>query len=167
MLEMINDHLSLSFTERKSYSIVTPFEPNDFLSEPWPRITLHTGGQCVKKIVNSQISKGMPMLKGKWKKIKKKYKMWNHSTKSRNVQRKAKCWEVQKKNHQEKKIWREIKVKIKIFHMTINYPWSDHLKTRFWAYLSSSCINLNLAYVTYFESPFGSNVGTWAKDFLP
>ena len=39
-------------------------------------------------------------------------------------------------------------------------PWSDHPKTRFWAYLSSSCINLNLAYITYFESPFGSNVGT-------
>ena len=26
-----------------------------------------------------------------------KEKMWSHSTKSRNVQRKEKCWEVQKK----------------------------------------------------------------------
>ena len=30
---------------------------------------------------------------------------------------------VEKKNHQ-----REIKVKIKILHMTINDPWSDHPK---------------------------------------
>ena len=36
----------------------------------------------------------------------------------------------------------------KIPHMARNDPWSDHPKTRFWAYLSSSCINPNLAYVT-------------------
>ena len=51
--------------------------------------------------------------------------------------------------------------------MARNDPWSDHPKTRFWAYLSSYCINPNLAYVTYFESPFGSNADTWAKEFLP
>ena len=97
---------------------------------------------------------------------KKKEKMWSHSTKSRNVQRKEKCEEVQKKSSKEK-IWRKIKIKITMLHMTRNDPWSDHPKTRFWAYLSSSCINPNLAYVTYFESPFGSNAGTWAKEFLP
>ena len=48
----------------------------------------------------------------------------------------------------------------KILHMARNDPWSDHPKTRFWAYLSPSCINSNLAYITYFESPFGSNAGT-------
>ena len=93
-----------------------------------------------------------------------KKKVWSHSTKSRNVQRKEKCWEVQKKSSKEN-IWGRIKIQIKILHMTINDPWSDHPKSRFWAYLSSSCINSNLAYVTYFESPFGSNAGTWAKEF--
>ena len=88
--------------------------------------------------------------KRKMGKIEKE-KMWSHSTKSRNVQRKEKCWEVQKKKSSKEKIWRKIKIKIKILHMTINDPWSDHPKTRFWAYLSSSCINLNLAYITYFE----------------
>ena len=159
MLEMINGNLSLSFHWKKKLLDSHPFEPNDFLSEPWPRITLHTGGQILREIMNSQISRGMPMLKGKWK-------MWSHSTKSRDVQRKEKCWKVQKKSSKEK-IWRRIKIKIKIFHMTRNDPWSDHPKTQFWAYLSSFCINLNLAYVTYFESPFGSNAGTWAKEFLP
>ena len=48
----------------------------------------------------------------------------------------------------------------KTLHMARNDPWSDHPKTRLWAYLSSSCINLNLVYVTYFESPFGSNADT-------
>ena len=47
------------------------------------------------------------MLKGKWKKYKKKEKMWNHSTKGRNVQRKAKCWEVQKKSSREKDLKRD------------------------------------------------------------
>ena len=61
-----------------------------------------------------------------------------------------------KKNHHQ----REIKVKIKILHMTINDPWSDHPKTQFWVYLSYFCINPNLAYVTYFKSPFGSNTST-------
>ena len=60
----------------------------------------------------------------------------------------------------KKKRFEERSKSIKILHMTINDPWSDHPKTRFWAYLSSSCINSNLAYVTYFESPFGSNAGT-------
>ena len=61
----------------------------------------------------------------------------------------------------KKKLSPKEKIKIKkILHMARNDPWSDHPKTRFWAYLSSSCINLNLAHVTYFESPFGSNVGT-------
>ena len=44
--------------------------------------------------------------------------------------------------------------------MARNDPWSDQPKTRFWAYLSFSCINQNLTYITYFESPFGSNAGT-------
>ena len=106
-----------------------------------------------------QISKGMPMLKGKWKK-----NVWSHSTKSRNVQRKENVKKCQKKSSKEK-IWRRIKIKIKILHMARNDPWSDHPKTRLWAYLSSSCINPNLAYITYFKSPFGSNAGTWAKEF--
>ena len=50
--------------------------------------------------------------------------------------------------------------------MAKNDPWSDHLETQFWAYLSSFSINPNLAYITYFESPFGSNAGTWAKEFF-
>ena len=70
-----------------------------------------------------------------------------------------------KKKSSKEKIWRRIKIKVKILHMARNDPWSDHPKTWFWAYLSSSCINPNLAYITYFESPFGSNAGTWAKEF--
>ena len=143
------------FTERKSYSIVTPFEPNDFLSEPWPRITLHTGGQILKNYEQSNLERNAY--------AKRQIKnVWSHSTKSRNVQRKEKCWGAKKKG-----IRKRIKIQIKILHMTINDPWPDHPKTRFWTYLSSSCINSNLAYVTYFESPFGSNAGTWAKEFLP
>ena len=45
MFEMINGHLSLSFHWKKNYSIVIPFEPNDFLSKSWLGITLHTGGK--------------------------------------------------------------------------------------------------------------------------
>ena len=101
-------------------------------------------------------------------KIKKWKKMWSHFTKSRNVQRKGKMLRSAKKKKSSKgKMQRRIKIKIKILRMARNDPWSDHPRTRFWAYLSSSCINLNLAYVTYFKSPFGSNAGTWAKDFLP
>ena len=39
-------------------SIVTPFEPNKFLLIPWPRITLHTGGQVLKKRWNSEDHEG-------------------------------------------------------------------------------------------------------------
>ena len=155
------------FTERKSYSIVTLFEPNDFLSEPWSRITLHTGGQILRNYEQSNLERNA-YAKRQIKKKRRK-NVWSHSTKSRNVQRKEKCWEVQKeKKSSKEKIWKRIKIKIKkILHMARNDPWSDHPKTRFWAYLSSSCINPNLAYITYFESPFGSNAGTWAKEFLP
>ena len=37
--------------------------------------------------------------------------MWSHSTKSRSVQRKEECWEVQKKNHQKKRFEEGLKSK--------------------------------------------------------
>ena len=152
------------FTERKSYSIVTPFEPNDFLSEPWPRITLHAGGADIERnYEQSNLERNAYAKRQMKKKIKKYETILQKVEMYKEKQNVEKC----KKKYQEKKIWREIKVKIKILHMTINDPWSDHPKTRFWAYSSFSSINPNLAYITYFESPFGSNAGTWAKEFLP
>ena len=58
------------------------------------------------------------------------------------------------------------KSKEKILHMIRNNPWSYYPKTQFLVYLSLSYINLNLAYATYFESPFGSNIDTRAKEFI-
>ena len=46
------------FTNIENYPIISPFEPDDFLSEPRLRITLHTGGQVSK----SEILKIMKML---------------------------------------------------------------------------------------------------------
>ena len=64
--------------KKKNYSIVTPFELNDFLFEPWPRITLPLGANIKKetmsKIVNNQFWKECLCWKAKcekWKKIVK------------------------------------------------------------------------------------------------
>ena len=40
------------------------------------------------------------------------------------------------------------------------------LKHIFWAYLSFSFIILNLTYIMYFESPFGSNMDIWIEEFF-
>ena len=40
------------FTDLENYPFATPFELNNFLSEPRPRITLHTGGICRRKTVS-------------------------------------------------------------------------------------------------------------------
>ena len=67
-----------------------------------------------------------------------------------------------KKNHPKKRFEEGSKSK--------SFVWQEMildlitLKHDIWAYLSFSCINPNLAYITYFESPFGSNAGTWAKE---
>ena len=72
-----------------------------------------------------------------------------------------------KKKSSKEKIWRRIKIKIKILHMARNDPWSNHPKTRLWAYLSSSCINSNLAYITYFKVHLDQMQVLELKSFLP
>ena len=107
------------FTERKSYSIVTPFEPNDFSFWTLTKDHLpHWGADIERNYEQSNLEKNAyakrQMKKKKCETILQKVEMYKEK---KNVE---KC----KKKSSKEKIWG----KIKILHMTINDPWSDHPK---------------------------------------
>ena len=114
MLEMINSHLSLSFHWKKKLFNSHPLEPNDFLSEPWPRITLHTRGQILRGITSKNYEQSNlernAYAKRQMKKIKKCEVILQKTEMYKEKKNVEKC---QKKSSKEK-IWRRIKIKIKI-----------------------------------------------------
>ena len=95
------------------------------------------------------------MLKDKWEKQKKKN--------CEIILQKTEMYKEKQNVEKYKKIIkRKIRrrIKVKILQAIRNDSWSDHPKTQFWAYLPFSYMNLNLAYVRDFETPFGSNAST-------
>ena len=160
-------HLSSSLHWYRKLSVVTLFELDDFLSESWPRITLHIGGQMSKSKISriTKDHKGTCCQKASCKKFQSWKEIWTHKECKRS--KKNKMQKEHEKNRRKSEMkrnpkknglkwrWRETK-KDKENDPSRDEKWSLIWSpwNTIWAYLSFLSKPWTLAYITCFKSPF-------------
>ena len=165
MFEMINDHLSSSFSYRK-LSIVSPlsliisFKYPDQGSPPTlggkgKRFSLkdykRVNAWCWKANMRNESFKrcgAHPIEKIKVSKSKK-----------RNVE-KGKGEQREINNQRKRDKWKHNEN-----DLSWNYPWLRSPWNTIWAYLSFLSEPRTQAYITYLKSPFWLNLDTWTEEF--